>query len=161
MRPTPTLNRTVIAFGSGSVDQAIETTSGTFIEQEPNDDISEANGVQLGTIIQGRTRLLSDFDYFRIQIPDTQDTVTVSITAILRRRSSGELEVAAYDVRDGLENQLASAEIEPFSRDERPATFRLNAAPGDTYYFRVRSLRSVRLPQTGALYELEVRQPTD
>ena len=114
-------------------------------EKESNDQIREANEIQLGTRIQGTLDSREDRDYFKFRTSDREPSQT---RIILRKLMTGGF-YARIDVYDQVENRVTKGRES--GNDAISITF--ESIPNSDYYILVTVFTGDPGP-----YELEVRE---
>ncbi len=116
-------------------------------EKEPNDQITDANVIQLGTRVRGAIASDKDRDYFTFRTSDREPSKT---RVILRKLSAGGFwaQVHVYD-------QVESRVTGTFDYGgDHPLSLAFESTPNSDYYILVRLYSSAQ----GGPYELEVRE---
>lgn len=120
------------------------------MEKESNDQITNANVIQLGDRIRGEISTDKDRDYFKFR---TSDRASSNIRVILRKLSSGGFyaEAIAYD-------QVESRIARGYTRGDDPVTFSFESTANSEYYILIKSHSGFGDYNKLGPYELEVRE---
>lgn len=119
-------------------------TGDAIKEQESNNQIIEANIVQLGTRVRGEIKPDLDRDYFKFR---TSDQASSKTRVILRKLSTGGFR-AYVSVYDQVEARVAK----DFESSDDPVTLSFTSTSNSEYYVMIKSSGA------GGSYELEVRE---
>ncbi|GGX93583.1 hypothetical protein GCM10007160_21480 [Litchfieldella qijiaojingensis] len=118
-------------------------------EEEPNDQITEANLIEIGTRVQGSAISGQDRDYFKFMSSNQEPH---RIRVILRKRAPGGY-FARVTVYDSAERRMTR----DLQSGDTPVSLAFDSTPDSLYYILVSPVYN---PRPGSPYELEVREET-
>ncbi len=99
-----------------------------IVDKEPNDYITNANFIALGTTIRGAIATEKDRDFYKFEALSSKTRV------ILRKLSRAGF-VAQLEVYDAVENKIKTA----YQYDDTPVTLSFKSVMGATYYVVIES----------------------
>jgi hypothetical protein len=124
-------------------EQAEQKPDGVSQEQEPNDQVTQANPISLGKPTQGKLSSSKDRDYFQFRTEDTDSKIRL----IVRKSVTGGYYAEAI-VYNHFEERIAG----DHQNGDDAVTFSFNTKPDAVYYIILKP----RVGQGGS-YELLVR----
>ncbi len=114
-------------------------------EHEPNDQITTANLITMGTTISGIVDSTEDRDFFKFKTGQSPNT-----RVILRKTASGGFD-ASVTIYDNLENRVDDGST--YGRPEDSISFVFRARSNSYYYAKVEAFHS-----DGGPYELLIKE---
>ncbi len=111
------------------VTDKLVTMPTVVLDKEPNDHVTTANLIVIGTTIRGTISTKKDRDIYKFKALSSKTRV------ILRKLSLPGFAVAV-DIYDSVEYEITS----DYERGDKPVTFSFESNTGSTYYVLVKSL---------------------
>lgn len=127
------------------------TSVSSHNEREPNDQITQANLVELGTRVQGNIATEEDRDFFKFKTPSMTKMpgqAPGKLRAILRKRSN-----IGFYAGLVVYNQAEERVKEDSESGDHTVSFAFDSRPGSYFYVLVKPIGKYYGP-----YELEVRE---